>query len=246
MTKEGYILLAKQIIDSEIWLKPAEYLKIWIYILQKVNYCENKKTGQERGEGFFNFRQEKIPHVSLTQIYEFLRWAKIASSTDCPTQKTTMITTRKTTRGIYIKVNNYNKFQNIENYILQHRNQHRNQHENQQLPNTISKRNKEISNTSYINISSSSSIGKEDEEILKKYSKEKNKIKCFRPWLRKITANGDLDEVLEKAREWHNKQILQQVQDDSKGGRNEIVEITPEEDAKIREIQEKIKKRRRI
>ena len=244
----GYILLAKKIIDSEIWQKPAEYLKIWIYILNKVEFADyNKKL--PRGTGYFNFSQEKIPHVTLTQIYEFLRWAKTLNSRDCPTQKTTMITTQKTTRGVYIKVNNYNTYQDIKNYLLQDKNQDENQDENQELPNTIIKRIKEINN-SYINISSSSierEITKEEEEVLKKFSKEIHKVKYFRKWLRTIINNGDLQEVLEKAQKWQESQ--EKKKERSRKNENIEQEITPEEDAKIREIQarmrEEIKKRRR-
>ena len=123
----GYILLARNIIESQIWLKPPEYLKIWIYILFQVNFHNTKNL--PRGTGFFNFRQEKIPGVTLNQVYEFLRWAKTLH----PTDLTTQITTQKTTRGIILKVNNYGKYQDSKNYCHQHEKQHR----HQQTTNTI-------------------------------------------------------------------------------------------------------------
>ena len=114
MTNEitgGCILIARSILTSEIWLKPPEYLKIFMYILLKVNYRDNPLF--ERGTNLFNFSQEvgNLHGIAITQIYNFLRWAK--------SEKVGILTTQKTTRGIVIKVNNYNKFQTLENYYLQ-------------------------------------------------------------------------------------------------------------------------------
>jgi hypothetical protein len=100
---EGWIKLHRKLLESEIWLtKPCSWNKVWIYILSKVNHENNKFF--KRGENFFNFTQE-IKHigcdVSYDNIREFLRYAK----------STTMITTRKTTRGIVIKVNKYAIYQ---------------------------------------------------------------------------------------------------------------------------------------
>ncbi len=188
----GYIILARRLIESEIWRKPPAYLKIWIYILYQVNFKNTKNF--PRGTGFFNFRQEQIPGVTLNQVYEFLRWAKTLN----PTDLTTQITTQKTTRGVVLKVNNYNYYQDIENYIPQHRNQHK----NQQTTNTITgikeiKEDNKLSSSSLEEILNK--ISKEEEEELKKIAKE-NKIKYFRPWLRTIIDNGDIKENLEKAR----------------------------------------------
>lgn len=100
---EGWIKLHRKLLESEMWLtKPCSWNKVWIYILSKVNHEDNKFF--KRGENFFNLTQE-IKHigcdVSYDNIREFLRYAK----------STTMITTRKTTRGIVIKVNKYAIYQ---------------------------------------------------------------------------------------------------------------------------------------
>lgn len=188
----GYIILARRLIESEIWRKPPAYLKIWIYILYQVNFKNTKNF--PRGTGFFNFRQEQIPGVTLNQVYEFLRWAKTLN----PTDLTTQITTQKTTRGVVLKVNNYNYYQDIENYVHQHRNQHK----NQQTTNTITgkkerKEDNKLSSSSLEEILNK--ISKEEEEELKKIAKE-NKKNYFRPWLRKIIDHGDIQELLQKAK----------------------------------------------
>nr|DAD89806.1 MAG TPA: replisome organizer [Myoviridae sp. ctsip2] len=198
----GYILLARNIIESQIWLKPPEYLKIWIYILFQVNFHNTKNL--PRGTGFFNFRQEKIPGVTLNQVYEFLRWAKTLH----PTDLTTQITTKKTTRGIILKVNNYGKYQDSKNYCHQHEKQHR----NQQTTNTITvKKERNNSNTSYINVS----LSIEEREILEKYllkQKRKTPIEDIDAYIRALAKNGDLVNKLEKAKQWQERQKKKEEQ----------------------------------
>ena len=108
----GCILLSRQILTSEIWRKPPEYLKIFLYILLKVNHKDGLFP---RGSNFFNFSEQKPEGVTKNQIYEFLRWSKHP--------RIAILTTQKTTRGIIIKVNNYERYQTLDNYKLQHENQ---------------------------------------------------------------------------------------------------------------------------
>jgi hypothetical protein len=108
--QKGCILLARCVLDSEIWYKKAEYFKIFMYILLKVNYKEN--NFYPRGTNFFNFSSENIPGISKNQIYAFIKWAK--------SEKVKLITTQKTTRGVVIKVNNYDTYQDIETYKKPH------------------------------------------------------------------------------------------------------------------------------
>ena len=213
--KGGYILLARNMIESEIWQKPPAYLKIWIYILFRVNWKKSKHN--EIGMDLFNFTQEKIPGVKQTQIYDFLRWAKTLNSSD----QTTQITTQKTTRGIRLKVNKYEYYQDPKNYQFQNTFQDTFQHKSKTIPKTLIN----SINTS-INISSSSSIEEfekfyknleeEEEETLKIFSK-KEKIKCFRPWLRKIYNNGDYEEVKKQAYEYkYRLEAAQKIKEEQK------------------------------
>lgn len=104
----GYILLARQILKSEIWNKPAEYLKIFLYILLKANHDDKDFP---RGTNLFNFNREVIPKVTKNQIYKFLAWSR--------QENDNILATEKATRGIVIKVNNYDRFQTTENYYRQ-------------------------------------------------------------------------------------------------------------------------------
>lgn len=107
---EGYVKLYRCILYSDIWDKPAEYLKIFIYLLLKVNH---KKHKLERGANIFNFADEfkNIPHVTKSQIYNFLRWAK--------SEDVNMITAHKTTRGVILKLNAYELWQDFDYTELQ-------------------------------------------------------------------------------------------------------------------------------
>jgi len=104
----GFILLSRKILCSEIWRKPPEYLKIFLYILLKVNHKDGLFP---RGSNFFNFSEEKPNGVTINQIYKFLSWAK--------SEKVRILATQKTTRGVVIKVNNYEHYQTADNYERQ-------------------------------------------------------------------------------------------------------------------------------
>lgn len=104
----GCILLSRQILTSDIWRKPPEYLKIFLYILLKVNHKDGLFP---KGSNFFNFSEQKPDGVSINQVYKFLSWAK--------DEKVGILATQKSTRGIVIKVNNYERYQTLENYYQQ-------------------------------------------------------------------------------------------------------------------------------
>ena len=103
----GFILLSRHILFSEIWRKPPEYLKIFLYILLRVNHEDGLFP---RGSNFFNFSEERIPGVTAHQIYHFLKWASTEAD---------ILAKQKTTRGVVLKVNNYDKYQAMNNYFRQ-------------------------------------------------------------------------------------------------------------------------------
>jgi hypothetical protein len=104
----GAFLVARKLFDSELWLeKPSSWKVIWIYIFGKVNHKVKGKF--QRGEGYFNFSQEiKSIGIDITpdKIKSFCQWARATS----------MIDTRRTTRGMIIKVNKYGSYQCLDNY----------------------------------------------------------------------------------------------------------------------------------
>ena len=194
MTEEkiegGCVLIARNILNSEIWRKPPAYLKIFMYILLKVNHKDGLFP---RGTNFFNFSDEKPAGVTKNQVYEFLRWAK--------EKNTNIITTQKTTRGMIIKVNNYNDYQTLSNYYLQDK--------NQEITNTTPKQNQHSPNTINNNV-----IMKECNNIISylnqqsgfKYKLVKSNINLIKARLKDYSEEELLEMVQYKCNEWRNNE----------------------------------------
>lgn len=104
----GAFVISRNIFESDVWVnKPAFWAKLWIYILGNVNHHDSPTC--ERGTGFFNFsgKDSKICREEAPdKVKKFLKYAK----------SSTMISTKKSTRGIYITVLNYNYYQSLSNY----------------------------------------------------------------------------------------------------------------------------------
>ena len=104
---DGYILLARKIMENELWLtKPALWYKTWTYILMKVNHTPSKLY--PKGTGLFLWKNVKDANPELTSDiwYNLIKWLKQAE----------MITARKTARGLFIDVLNYEPYQNKNNF----------------------------------------------------------------------------------------------------------------------------------
>lgn len=105
MVDNGYILIARNIMYSEIWKKKPEYLKVWIYLLIHVNHQTNRVF--PRGSNFFNVPEiSKETGVGVNTVYNSIEWLK----------KAKQITTQKTTRGIVVNALQYNEYQDPANY----------------------------------------------------------------------------------------------------------------------------------
>lgn len=103
----GATLWARQTIDSDVFYnKPDKWFKIWFYLINKVNYKDTKQF--DRGSGFMKYDWiTNATGATKDQVKHCLEYFK----------KATMIATRKATRGMVVKVINYNAFQNLDNYI---------------------------------------------------------------------------------------------------------------------------------
>jgi len=113
--KGGFILLARQLKYSNIWDKPAWWLKVWVYLLKNVNWTDNKKTGIEKGSKWFTYdmiyhdcklKQEGVRLNSITKLIRGWKQSK-------------QLSTQKSTRGFIITIINYSFFQNPESYEVQ-------------------------------------------------------------------------------------------------------------------------------
>lgn len=106
--KGGAFQIARKLFQSELWIyKPSSWKVVWVYILGKVSHKKNGKC--ERGEGFFQWTKE-IPLVGDDITLDMIK----KSTTFF--RKNEMISTRRSTRGVFIKVLNYNTYQTIDNY----------------------------------------------------------------------------------------------------------------------------------
>jgi len=125
----GYILLARQVVESGIMDKPPLYLKVWVWILTQAAHKPYKNL--DRGEVFTTISriQEAMSYYvgyrketpSYKQIRQVLDWLKQKHERTYErrtkgTTKGTMIVTTKGTQGFKITVCNYKYFQTPENY----------------------------------------------------------------------------------------------------------------------------------
>jgi hypothetical protein len=109
----GKFFISREIFESDIWEKPSYYLKVWIWIIGKANWKTIKKGEKTFNRGEFKteykeiielnrwrtgWRTEKLTDDQIFSVLDFLR-------------KTQRIQTHKTTRGLWIKVLNYDYFQ---------------------------------------------------------------------------------------------------------------------------------------
>lgn len=121
----GYILISRQVIESEIWEKPPLYFKVWMYLLARAQYKSYR--GLERGETIITipelidacswkvgYRTEKPTKAQIFNILEWLRNSHEDEYEDVTNDA--MISTTKTTRGMIVKVLNYDVYQDPTNY----------------------------------------------------------------------------------------------------------------------------------
>ena len=121
----GYILLSRKLIESEIWEKPPLYLKVWMYLLMRAQFKPYKNL--DRGELLVSipelieacsykvgYRTEKPTKSQIFNILEWLRNSDEGAHEGY--DDATMIETTKTTRGMVVKVLNYNVYQDSKNY----------------------------------------------------------------------------------------------------------------------------------
>ncbi|KKK78988.1 hypothetical protein LCGC14_2838030 [marine sediment metagenome] len=101
----GYVLLARQIVDSEIFGKPASWLKIFIYLVTQAQYEPYKKL--LRGQCYTTYADiAQACGVTRGQIDHATRFMKSKK----------MLATRKATRGMVVTICNYDTYQDTGRY----------------------------------------------------------------------------------------------------------------------------------
>ena len=104
-TINGAFLISRSIYDSGIWTKPAEWLKIWLYLLWNVNWQDNNLF--KRWENFFKYEVIAVScDVSINTVNKCIKYLIVAEQ----------IHNRKTSRWAIISINNFDKYQDMWNY----------------------------------------------------------------------------------------------------------------------------------
>lgn len=125
----GYILVSRNIIESQIWAKPPMYLKVFLYLLSRAQY--KPYNGLERGQvytsipeirdacsHFVGYRKER---PSKDQVYRILEWLRNPNercyeSNNESNMRTPMIATAKATHGMLVNILDYNVSQDYSTY----------------------------------------------------------------------------------------------------------------------------------
>lgn len=132
----GYTLNPRIIQEQEIWGMSPLHLKVYLYLVNKASHVTNDKY--ERGvclvtiselqdtcSYMVGYRRER---PTKNQINNVLRWLrKTYEAIDENGTKTPMITTTKTTKGMFVKVHGYAFYQNPKNY--ENHNENNNEYE---------------------------------------------------------------------------------------------------------------------
>lgn len=106
MIKGGATIWARKTIDSEIFTKkPAMWFKIWFLLVNKASHTDTDKN--KRGEMYVHYEWISLAtKATRDQVKKALNWLR----------ENDMVSTRRSTRGVYIKVLKYGQYQDISVY----------------------------------------------------------------------------------------------------------------------------------
>jgi hypothetical protein len=121
LVEKGGIIIARKIIESEIWDKPPLYIKVWLYLLLRAQHKQYK--GLEKGQLITSIPDiikdcswkvgavRKYP--TKDQVYQVIDWMRkeSAKATDESNDLTAMITTTKATQKLLVNISNYGLYQ---------------------------------------------------------------------------------------------------------------------------------------
>ena len=228
MGNNGFITLHRKFLEWQ-WFTDLNTCHLFLYCLLRANYKNTFWHGISIKKGQFVTSLRTISSdtgLSLQQIRTSLK--KLTQGL------THELTHESHSQYSIITVKNYSQYQDI------------NTRSNTQSNKQITTDNKKNNIVSIINSSSSSNLPKiteEEEEILKNHSL-RNKIRYFQPWLRKILANGDYKEILEKERERMQRlETNKQVREEEEQAALNYTGCAPENSTAWVELGKKIKRR---
>lgn len=121
----GYILTSRKLINSAIYKKPPNYLKVWMYLLSKASH--QKHGNLKRGQGFCSIPElmevctyyvgARPKKATKKEIWNILEWLRNPNEGDAKgTRRGTMIETTRVTHGFLYTIVKYNYYQTPSNY----------------------------------------------------------------------------------------------------------------------------------
>lgn len=114
----GYIMIARQMFQSPVMAYPPLWFKLWVWMIGKANHQTVVVKGQTFNRGELLTSYDEMIEVGSYSI----GWRKMKpKKADIENymkmlKNTAMITTRKTTAGLFISISKYDYFQDPENY----------------------------------------------------------------------------------------------------------------------------------
>lgn len=200
---KGYIALFRQFIDWE-WFTDINTCHLFIYCLLRANIENTKWKGIELKKGQFITSYSKLSEeTGLTYKQVRLGINKL--------KRTGEVAHEGYSSYSIITIKNWNRFQN------------EGRQQGRQRATDNNKRNNIINNIISLSI--------EEREILKKYIlNNKKNIQDIDAYIRKLLDNGDVVNILEKAKRWEEKQKKKGT------ANNEVTEV------QVTESEEEIKK----
>lgn len=106
MELNGATIWGRKTLESDVFFwKPDKWFKIWFFLVNRVNHADNKQF--KRGECFTTYAEiSQFTKATKGEIDHFIRWSKSCQ----------MLATRKATRGLFVYLLNYDKYQDFNNY----------------------------------------------------------------------------------------------------------------------------------
>ncbi|NLG26244.1 MAG: hypothetical protein GX558_12870 [Clostridiales bacterium] len=118
MIEGGYFVIARTLFDSAVMDWPPVWFKLWIWLIGKANHADTRQGGTiyRRGEVLTSYK-ELMDIGSYKVGWRLVRPSKTMIRDFCEAlREATMATTRKTTRGFFIKLEKYDLYQNPASY----------------------------------------------------------------------------------------------------------------------------------
>ena len=199
--KGGATLWARQTIDSEIFIsKPHVWFKIWFYIVNRVSHKDTKRY--KRGETFLYPDWIKESTGATTdQIKKALAFFR----------QMEMISTRRSTRGIWLKILNYSHYQRLDNYYYNVKAPDKALEKHQRSTREAPRYNKNDKNEK----NDKKDTNKEFDIFYKAYPKKIAKQNALKSFNRLKVNSTLLEKILadierrKKSEAWKNKQYIQ-------------------------------------